>query len=156
MFDGTAVLAKGDNRYIGGRLLVRQTFTEGNWDGLYWEGTVRIGRMDTAYSSTFSDSKGNRAELDTDNLYYGAQLSLGCEWTISDRSSLDTYVKGLWLHTEGDSVNLYDETLKYDDTDMFRIRAGAQYHRKLNEDVSFMMGATYDHINVRLMDSFLE
>ncbi len=123
---------------------------------MYWEGTVRIGRMDTAYSSTFSDSKGNRAELDTDNLYYGAQLSLGCEWTISDRSSLDTYVKGLWLHTEGDSVNLYDETLKYDDTDMFRIRAGAQYHRKLNEDVSFMMGATYDHINVRLMDSFLE
>ena len=145
-FENTPIRAEGDSRYAGGGLLVRQTMTGGDWKGFYWEGALRIGKIDSDYSSTFTDSLGNRARFDMDNLYYGAQLNVGYEWKLSERSSLTPYVKGLWTHLEGDSVDLYGEKLQYGDTDMFRLRAGGTYACQVNENVALTLGLGYDHI----------
>ena len=145
-FENTPIRAEGDRRYAGGGLLVRQTMTGGDWKGFYWEGALRIGKIDSDYSSTFTDSLGNRARFDMDNLYYGAQLNVGYEWKLSERSSLTPYVKGLWTHLEGDSVDLYGEKLQYGDTDMFRLRAGGTYACQVNENVALTLGLGYDHI----------
>lgn len=138
-FDTGVVRGSGRADYFGVGLLARH-----DWDsGLYAEGSVRGGRMNSDWSSR--DMGAADASYDTSIPYYGAHVGLGFVWPLNERASLDVSAKYFWTHQGGDEVKISGDPYNFDATDSQRTRLGARVNYAFNDQFTGYAGAAWEH-----------
>lgn len=131
----------GDTRYIGGGVMAKQT----NNNGLYYEGSLRAGKLDNDYKSHGISSN----SYDSNSTYYAAHVGVGKIVKLNEKNSLDYYGKYFYTHQKGDGVTMHaggeDYDLRFDSVDSNRTRIGARYTRAMNEKNSIYAGLAWQH-----------
>lgn len=143
----SGVRGDGNTKYYGIGMLARQD----NTSGVYYEGSLRYGRMDTDYSSNdMSGSLGRvHTQYDSSSAYYGAHLGIGKVTELNDSTKADVYAKLLYTHQSGDSVALQGagagEEYDFDAVDSTRARVGARVSKAYGSRSSGYVGVAYEY-----------
>jgi autotransporter-associated beta strand protein len=140
-----SVDGKGDISYTGFGILGRYDVTEGTFSGIYAEASARMGRAKIDFRTDDIRYNSWRASFKSSSLYYSLHAGLGYVWKISDRSSLDFSAKFLWTRQKGDSLTVYQDSVRFDDANSLRTRLGTRFNFRANEHVGFYVGAYWEH-----------
>ena len=128
----------GDAHFWGAGLMAKQL----NDDGLYYEGSLRAGRMSTDYQSAVAGG----IKYDSDATYYAAHLGMGKVVQLNDKDTLDYYGKLFYTRQQGDKVTVgTGATYDFDATTSLRTRLGARYTHQLSEKNAFYAGLACQH-----------
>ena len=128
----------GDAHFWGAGLMAKQL----NDDGLYYEGSLRAGRMSTNYQSAVAGG----IKYDSDATYYAAHLSMGKVVQLNDKDTLDYYGKLFYTRQQCDKVTVgTGATYDFDATTSLRTRLGARYTHQLSEKNAFYAGLAWQH-----------
>ena len=128
----------GDAHFCGAGLMAKQL----NDDGLYYEGSLRAGRMSTDYQSAVAGG----IKYDSDATYYAAHLGMGKVVQLNDKDTLDYYGKLFYTRQQGDKVTVgTGATYDFDATTSLRTRLGARYTHQLSEKNAFYAGLAWQH-----------
>ena len=128
----------GDAHIWGAGLMAKQL----NDDGLYYEGSLRAGRMSTDYQSAVAGG----IKYDSDATYYAAHLGMGKVVQLNDKDTLDYYGKLFYTRQQGDKVTVGSgATYDFDATTSLRTRLGARYTHQLSEKNAFYAGLAWQH-----------
>lgn len=125
--DGTR--GKGKAWYLGAN-----TFGNYLWNnGLYIQGSLRIGRVSGDYrSNDFVHANGNQVNYDSKSNYIAGHIGAGKIWQLGSLNSLDTYIKYFDSHTSSDKAKLNSgETYHFSSVRSQRGRIGVQYNHQL-------------------------
>ena len=129
---------EGDAHFWGAGLIAKQT----NEDGLYYEGSLRLGKASTDYKSASAGG----ISYDSDATYYAAHAGLGKIVTINDSDSLDYYGKLFYTRQQGDKVTVGNNaTYDFDATTSLRSRIGARYTHKMDTKNAVYAGLAWQH-----------
>ena len=142
-YQDNGIKADGSSSYWGVGLLGRQT----NDDGVYYEGSLRLGKVKADYSGNLVD---RTAEYDSSSKYWAGHLGLGRVYKLKGSNSLDGYVKCFFSHQDGDTVtvNLNNGTtdeISFSSTDSQRFRIGARLSHQVNPESSVYGGLAYQY-----------
>ena len=137
--DGTQ--ADGKSHYWGVGIIAKQT----NASGVYYEGSLRIGKASSDYGR--DDATYGRMSYDSDATYWGAHLGIGKVRDIGHANTLDYYGKYFYSHTGGDSVFVKgpDAVADFGSVDSHRLRVGARVTHAVNEKNKFYGGLAYQY-----------
>ena len=128
----------GDAHFWGAGLMAKQL----NDDGLYYEGSLRTGRMSTDYQSAVAGG----IKYDSDATYYAAHLGMGKVVQLNDKDTLDYYGKLFYTRQQCDKVTVgTGATYDFDATTSLRTRLGARYTHQLSEKNAFYAGLAWQH-----------
>ena len=128
----------GDAHFWGAGLMAKQL----NDDGLYYEGSLRAGRMSTDYQSAVAGG----IKYDSDATYYAAHLGMGKVVQLNDKDTLDYYGKLFYTRQQGDKVTVgTGATYDFDATTSLRTRLGARYTHQLSDKNAFYAGLAWQH-----------
>ena len=128
----------GDAHFWGAGLMAKQL----NNDGLYYEGSLRAGRMSTDYQSAVAGG----IKYDSDATYYAAHLGMGKVVQLNDKDTLDYYGKLFYTRQQCDKVTVgTGATYDFDATTSLRTRLGARYTHQLSEKNAFYAGLAWQH-----------
>ena len=128
----------GDAHFWGAGLMAKQL----NDNGLYYEGSLRAGRMSTDYQSAVAGG----IKYDSDATYYAAHLGMGKVVQLNDKDTLDYYGKLFYTRQQGDKVTVgTGATYDFDATTSLRTRLGARYTHQLSEKNAFYAGLAWQH-----------
>ena len=128
----------GDAHFWGAGLMAKQL----NDDGLYYEGSLRVGRMSTDYQSAVAGG----IKYDSDATYYAAHLGMGKVVQLNDKDTIDYYGKLFYTRQQGDKVTVgTGATYDFDATTSLRTRLGARYTHQLSEKNAFYAGLAWQH-----------
>ena len=128
----------GDAHFWGAGLMAKQL----NDDGLYYEGSLRAGRMSTDYQSAVAGG----IKYDSDATYYAAHLGMGKVVQLNDNDTIDYYGKLFYTRQQGDKVTVgTGATYDFDATTSLRTRLGARYTHQLSEKNAFYAGLAWQH-----------
>ena len=128
----------GDAHFWGAGLMAKQF----NDDGLYYEGSLRAGRMSTDYQSAVAGG----IKYDSDATYYAAHLGMGKVVQLNDKDTIDYYGKLFYTRQQGDKVTVgTGATYDFDATTSLRTRLGARYTHQLSEKNAFYAGLAWQH-----------
>ena len=128
----------GDAHFWGAGLMAKQL----NDDGLYYEGSLRAGRMSTDYQSAVAGG----IKYDSDATYYAAHLGMGKVVQLNDKDNLDYYGKLFYTRQQCDKVTVgTGATYDFDATTSLRTRLGARYTHQLSEKNAFYAGLAWQH-----------
>ena len=128
----------GDAHFWGAGLMAKQL----NDDGLYYEGSLRAGRMSTDYQSAVAGG----IKYDSDVTYYAAHLGMGKVVQLNDKDTLDYYGKLFYTRQQCDKVTVgTGATYDFDATNSLRTRLGARYTHQLSEKNAFYAGLAWQH-----------
>ena len=128
----------GDAHFWGAGLMAKQL----NDDGLYYEGSLRAGRMSTDYQSAVAGG----IKYDSDATYYAAHLGMGKVVQLNDKDTLDYYGKLFYTRQHCDKVTVgTGATYDFDATTSLRTRLGARYTHQLSEKNAFYAGLAWQH-----------
>ena len=128
----------GDAHFWGAGLMAKQL----NNDGLYYEGSLRAGRMSTDYQSAVAGG----IKYDSDATYYAALLGMGKVVQLNDKDTLDYYGKLFYTRQQCDKVTVgTGATYDFDATTSLRTRLGARYTHQLSEKNAFYAGLAWQH-----------
>jgi hypothetical protein len=139
--DGT----RGDGKahYFGVGVMARQV----NHDGVYYEGSLRGGRVTSDYRGAL-DGVGS-VDYDSASNYFAAHLGVGKAFDLGKGNTLDGYFKYFFSHQTGDTTTIhagvYNDIGEFDPVDSHRIRLGARLTHKINERNSFYGGLAYQY-----------
>ena len=136
--------ANGNSRAYGFGVMAQQT----NHDGLYYEGSLRFGRVKSDYNSQLSTVA--HADYDSSSNYWAAHLGLGKITALKGDNSLNCYLKYFYTHQTGDDVTINingnpNDHISFDAVDSHRLRLGARLSHKLDENSSFYGGLAYQY-----------
>ena len=139
------VRGDGKTKYYGVGVLARQD----DKSGVYYEGSLRYGRMDADYASNDLGTAGVHSSYDSSSAYYGAHLGI-CKVTgLNDTTKADVYAKLLYTHQNGDSVTLQGEgngeVYDFDAVDSTRARVGARVSKAYSERGTGYVGLAYEY-----------
>ena len=144
----SGVRGDGNTKYYGIGMLARQD----NTSGVYYEGSLRYGRMDADYGSndmTTGTMGKVHTHYDSSSAYYGAHLGIGKVTELDDSAKADIYAKLLYTHQRGDSVTLQGqgarEEYDFDAVDSTRARVGARVSKAYGERGSGYVGVAYEY-----------
>lgn len=144
----SGIRADGNTKYYGIGMIVRQD----NNSGLYYEGSVRYGRMDADYASGDMIGAGGSkvyADYDSSSSYYGAHIGIGRVSKLNDTVKADIYAKLLYTHQSGDSVTLggagNGEVYDFDAVNSTRARLGARLSKENGERGTYYAGLAYEY-----------
>ena len=134
--------ADGKSHYWGVGIIAKQT----NDNGLYYEGSLRVGRA----SSDYNRNNGDRMNYDSDATYWGAHLGIGKVQDIGHNNTLDYYGKYFYSHTGGDTTTMHttlfgDVETRFDSVDSHRLRVGARVIHAVNEKNKIYGGLAYQY-----------
>ncbi len=139
------VSGDGKTKYYGVGVLARQD----NNSGVYYEGSLRYGRMDADYASNDLGPAGVHSSYDSSSAYYGAHLGIGKVTELNDTTKADVYAKLLYTHQNGDSVTLQvegnGEVYNFDAVDSTRARVGARVSKAYSERGTGYVGLAYEY-----------
>lgn len=133
----------GKTRSVGIGAMIRSE----NNDGMYYEGSLRFGRVTTDFDSVnMVPDLGIRCQYDTTNNYYGAHVGIGKVLNLSDKSKLDVYGKLFLTQMEGHTVHLSTgENYEFDNVNSIRSRLGFRYTTNIGEKSKFYGGLAWQH-----------
>ena len=138
----------GNTKYYGVGVLARQD----NNSGVYYEGSLRYGRMDADYGSgDMIGALGSKvySSYDSSSAYYGAHLGIGKVNKLNDTTKADVYAKFMYTHQNGDSVALRGEgageEYDFDAVDSTRVRVGARVSKSYSERGTGYAGLAYEY-----------
>lgn len=144
----SGIRADGNTKYYGIGMIVRQD----NNSGLYYEGSLRYGRMDADYASgdlIGADGEKVYASYDSSSSYYGAHIGIGRVSKLNDTVKADIYAKLLYTHQSGDSVTLggagNGEVYDFDEVNSTRARSGARLSKENCERGTYYVGLAYEY-----------
>lgn len=143
--DGTK--ADGKSHYWGIGVLAKQT----NNNGLYYEGSLRVGRTGSDYTRNVDANLPNyHADYDSKSTYWGAHLGIGKVMDIGHKNTLDYYGKYFYSHTGGDTTTMHtnvfgDVETRFDSVNSHRLRLGARVTHALNEKNKFYGGLAWQY-----------
>ena len=142
--DAAGTHGDGGAHYYGLGLMARQV----NHDGLYYEGSIRGGRVKADFNSTL-DQLG-KVNYDSSSTYWAAHLGVGKVFSVGSNNKLDGYLKYFYSHQAGDTTTVHiqnaaDESARFDSVDSNRIRVGARLTHKVNDQNSFYGGLAYQY-----------
>ena len=142
--DAAGTHGEGGAHYYGLGIMARQV----NHDGLYYEGSLRGGRVNSDYKSNM-DTLG-KVDYDSSSNYFAAHLGVGKAFSIGNGNTLDGYLKYFYSHQAGDTTTIHienaaDERGSFDAVDSHRLRIGARLTHKVNERNSFYGGLAYQY-----------
>ena len=139
------VRGDGKTKYYGVGVLARQD----DKNGVYYEGSLRYGRMDADYASNDLGTAGVHSSYDSSSAYYGAHLGIGKVTGLNDTTKADVYAKLLYTHQNGDSVTLQGEgngeVYDFDAVDSTRARVGARVSKAYSERGTGYVGLAYEY-----------
>ena len=139
------VRGDGKTKYYGVGVLARQD----NKSGVYYEGSLRYGRMDADYASNDLGTAGVHSSYYSSSAYYGAHLGIGKVTGLNDTTKADVYAKLLYTHQNGDSVTLQGEgngeVYDFDAVDSTRARVGARVSKAYSERGTGYVGLAYEY-----------
>ena len=128
----------GDAHFWGAGLMAKQL----NDDGLYYEGSLRAGRMSTDYQSAVAGG----IKYDSDATYYAAHLGMGKVVQLNDKDTIDYYGKLFYTRQQGDKITVgTGATYDFDATTSLRTRLGARYTHQLSEKNALYAGLAWQH-----------
>ncbi|MBR1694379.1 MAG: autotransporter outer membrane beta-barrel domain-containing protein [Selenomonas sp.] len=142
--DAAGTHGEGGAHYYGLGIMARQV----NHDGLYYEGSLRGGRVNSDYKTTM-DTLG-KVDYDSSSNYFAAHLGVGKAFNIGNGNTLDGYLKYFYSHQAGDTTTIHienaaDERGSFDAVDSHRLRIGARLTHKVNDRNSFYGGLAYQY-----------
>ncbi|WP_026759789.1 autotransporter outer membrane beta-barrel domain-containing protein [Selenomonas ruminantium] len=142
--DAAGTHGEGGSHYFGVGIMARQV----NHDGLYYEGSLRGGRVTSDYKSNM-DTLG-KVNYDSASNYWAFHLGVGKTYNLSNNNILDGYLKYFYSHQAGDTTTIHienaaDERGSFDAVDSHRLRIGARLTHKVNERNSFYGGLAYQY-----------
>ena len=142
--DAAGTHGEGGAHYYGLGIMARQV----NHDGLYYEGSLRGGRVNSDYKSTM-DTLG-KVDYDSSSNYFAAHLGVGKAFSIGNGNTLDGYLKYFYSHQAGDTTTIHienaaDERGSFSSVDSHRLRIGARLTHKVNDRNSFYGGLAYQY-----------
>ena len=141
----SGVRGDGTTKYYGVGVLARQD----NKSGVYYEGSLRYGRLDSDYASNDMGADGVRSSYETSSAYYGAHLALGKITKLNDKVYADIYTKLMYNHQGSDSVALggegNGEVYSFDSVNSTRVRAGIRLSKDYNTHNTAYAGVAYEH-----------
>ncbi len=135
----------GDTNYYGGGILGRYDLKSGALSGLYFDASARLGRTSTDFSSGDIRYHGNKADYDSDSLYWGAHAGLGYQWSFSEKAMLDVSGKFIWTRQDGDNVNVSGDRVHFDSADSLRTRLGGRFNYAVCDYATPYVGAYWEH-----------
>lgn len=142
------VRGDGKTKYYGVGVLARQD----DKSGVYYEGSLRYGRMDADYASgdlIGADGEKVYASYDSSSSYYGAHIGIGRVSKLNDTVKADIYAKLLYTHQSGDSVTLggagNGEVYDFDEVNSTRARSGARLSKENCERGTYYVGLAYEY-----------
>ena len=144
----SGIRADGNTKYYGIGMIVRQD----DESGLYYEGSLRYGRMDSDYASGDMIGAGGSkvyASYDSSSSYYGAHVGIGKIKKLNETTKADIYAKLLYTHQSGDSVTLggegNGEVYDFDAVNSTRARIGARLSKDVNANGTCYAGLAYEY-----------
>ena len=134
--DGTR--GDGSNQFLGIGCIVRD---EQN-DGMYYEGSRRVGRMKGDYRGEANSS------YDTASNYLGFHAGIGKVFKYQD-NKLDIYGKFFWSRQGGDDVVITSDSgaanYTFDAINSYRMRIGTRWTQQIATRQAVYMGAAWDY-----------
>ena len=132
----------GDNSFTGIGFIVKNE----QKDGLYYEGSVRLGRVKGDYQGDASTYGSN---YDTASNYLAFHAGIGKVQKLNDKNSIDYYGKFFYTHQNGDTVNIHstlgDAMYDFDAINSYRLRLGARWSQKLGKRDKLYAGLAWDY-----------
>lgn len=135
--DGTR--GDGDAKFFGIGAFLRQN----NTNGLWYEGSIRGGRMDSDYRGNLNHQD---VTYDTDSNYFAAHLGIGKENKVSEKGSLDLYTKLFYAYQRGSGADLSTgEHVEFDAVNSLRWRVGGKYSHHVSKTGVMYAGLAYEY-----------
>lgn len=144
-YQDNGIHADGKSSAYGLGVMARQT----NHDGLYYEGSLRFGRVKADYKSQLSPVA--HVDYDSSSNYWAGHLGLGKITRLTQRNSLDCYLKYFYSHQTGDDVTINinggarTDNISFSAVNSHRVRVGARLTHQVNEKNSLYGGLAYQY-----------
>ena len=133
--------ASGNNHYVGIGLMAKQT----NTDGLYYEGSLRFGKM-------FSDYEADSAtggKYDSSSKYLGVHAGIGKVIAVNEKANVDYYAKYFLTHSFAYDTTMrangHDYEMRFGATNSNRVKLGARYNYKVNAQTTIYTGLAWQY-----------
>lgn len=131
----------GDSRFTGVGFMAKNE----QKDGLYYEGSIRLGRSKGDYNGEWHLGK-----YDTESNYAALHAGIGKVQKISGKNSIDYYAKFFYTHQYGDDVTVKRPEIgdsfvyNFDGINSSRLRVGTRLISKFKENDSVFFGLAYE------------
>lgn len=135
---------KGTNRYYGLGIVFRNTMK----NGVFYEGSLRGGRIKTDYASYDFSYNGYPLyeDFESSSRYIGAHIGLGREISLCERDNLMYYGRFFYTHTGSDTIRLTTGDFYHlSAVDSKRLRLGFRYTHKADEKNKLYAGFAVEH-----------
>lgn len=133
--------ASGDTHYAGVGLMAKQSAN----DGLYYEGSVRLGKLFSNY--TADSATGGR--YDSTTKYFGFHAGVGKVVDINEKNNIDIYGRYFLTHTFAyDTVmtaNGRDYDMSFGAANSNRIRLGFRYNHNVSNAATLYAGLAWQY-----------
>ena len=141
----SGVHGSGKTRFWSLGLMAKQM----NDDGLYYEGSIRGGKVKSDYYSG-NFAVGMNASYDTSSSFFAAHLGVGKVFDLSHANKLDAYLKYYYTHQGSDRVAISSnigptQTFNFDSINSSRLRLGVRFIHALNERQDVYTGLAYQY-----------
>lgn len=135
--DGT--MGWGDAKFYGVGLFLRQN----NTDGLWYEGSLRAGHLESDYRGSFNLQN---VTYDTGSNYFAAHLGVGKVKKVNEKGSLDLYTKLFYAHQRGSGADLSTgQHFDFGAVNSVRWRVGGKYSHQVSKTGSMYAGLAYEY-----------
>ena len=136
--------SEGNASYYGAGALGKLYLNETAMQGLYAEGSFRIGMLNYNWDTDGWRVNGSEADYSSQSPYMAAHGGIGWMKSVTDSVDLDIYAKYLWSHVSGDDGSISGSRVNFDAMDSNRLRGGARLSFKGSEAFSWYLGAAYE------------
>ncbi|WP_455655590.1 autotransporter domain-containing protein [Phascolarctobacterium sp.] len=144
----SGIRGEGNTKYYGVGVFARQD----NKNGIYYEGSVRYGRLEADYASGDLLGSGGDAvfaSYDSSSAYYGAHFGVGKVSAVNERVKANVYAKLLYNHQNGDRAALggegNGEVYDFDAVDSLRARIGGRLSKEYGAGTTGYAGLAYEY-----------
>lgn len=134
----------GNAGYYGVGALGKLYLNETAMQGLYAEGSFRIGMLNYNWDADGWRVNGSEADYSSESPYMAAHGGLGWMKSVTDNVDLDIYAKYLWSHVSEDDGSISGSRVNFDAMDSNRLRGGARLSFKGSDVFSWYLGAAYE------------
>ena len=134
----------GNAGYYGVGALGKLYLNETAMQGLYAEGSFRIGMLNYNWDTDGWRVNGSEADYSSESPYMAAHGGIGWMKSVTDNVDLDIYAKYLWSHVSEDDGSISGSRVNFDAMDSNRLRGGARLSFKGSDVFSWYLGAAYE------------
>ena len=132
----------GSTHYTGGGILGKW---QKNNDGLYVEGSLRVGSIHDDASNVLRDAARNPYSYNTDATYWGAHIGVGKELKVNTTDILDIYAKYFYNHRGSVAFDAAGNHYDLNAVESSVLRVGTRYTVKKDDKFNYYGGLALEH-----------